>query len=80
LAASLLAFAPGQFLRNHGHAGAISTDIHHGGGGALALGRFGGALLPLLGGGAHALDHPLNLPGRDADAAGVQEVSFGLEI
>jgi hypothetical protein len=34
----------------------------------------------LLGGAAHALDHPLNLPGRDADAAGVQEVSFGLEI
>ena len=37
-------------------------------------------LLPVLRGTADALHDPLNLTGRDADAAGLGEVSFRLEV
>jgi len=59
----LLAFAPGQFLRNHGNTGAIGADIHDGNRSALAFGGLGLSFLPLLGGLPDALDHTLDLAG-----------------
>lgn len=76
----LLAFAPGQFLRDHRYAGAIGADIQNGNRTALALVRSNWPFLPLLGGAANALDYPLDLAGRNADTSGLLEVALGFEI
>ena len=75
-----LAFAASQFFWDHRHAGAIGADIPDGPRRALALARCDGPLRPLLGGTAHALNHPLNLAGRPREAAGLVPVPLGLEV
>ena len=47
---------------------------------AVAAARLGRPLLPTLRITAHPLHHPLNLPGRDWDAAGLLQVTLGFEI
>ncbi len=76
LAVGLLAAPPHQFLRHHGHTGAIGTDIHHG---RIAPGWLRGPSLPNLGAAAYPLDHPLNLPRRYIDAAGLLQMPLGFE-
>ena len=79
-AIGLLGLASSQFLRNHRHPGAISTHIHDGGLGSLALAWFCRPFLPLLGGATDPLNYPLDLTGRDRYTAGLFQMPLGFEI
>jgi hypothetical protein len=80
LAVGLLASTPLQLLRNHRHARAIGAQIDHRRIAALALVGLCRPLLPLLGGITDALNHPLNLTGRNADTTGLFEVPLGFKV
>ena len=70
-AIGLFAFASGQFFFAHGQVGGVAAHIHDRRGA-----RFGLAIAfgPSLRGRADALNGPLDLPRRDFDAAGFQQV------
>jgi len=73
-AVGLLAAPSFQLLGHHRHARAIGAHIENGRVGGAGLGF---AFLPGLGAGAHALNHALNLPRRNGDAAGPLQMLLG---
>jgi hypothetical protein len=76
-AVGLFAFASGQFLAAHGHAGAVGADIHDWG---AAKARLRLPLLPRLGVGSNPLRHALDLTGRNLNAARLGQMLLGLLI
>ncbi len=76
-AIGLFAPTPFQLRRHHRHAGSVGADIEDR---RRTGARLGGPFLPLLGGASHALDHPLNLAGRNDNAASLLQMPLGLQI
>ena len=79
-AIGLLALASEQLFRDHRYARTIGAQINHGRIAALAFAGLCGAFLPLLRGRTNALNHPLNLTGRNANPPGLFQVPFGFEV
>jgi len=76
-AIALFSAPPFQLFRDHGHSRTVGAHIHDR---SIAGTGVGWTLLPFLRTLPHALDHALNLPGRDGDAAGLGQVPLGFEI
>ena len=77
---ALFAASPLQFFRDHRHAGSIPAGIEDRNGAMVTGSRVGQSFLPTLRLLADPLHHPLNLPGRYLDAAGLLQVSLGFEV
>ena len=69
-----------QFLLAHGHARSVAAEIHDGGRWSAGQRHQGLALLPGLRAGTHALDQPLDLAGRNRNAASVFQMLLGLLV
>ena len=79
-AIGLLTRSSFQFFFAHGNSGGVATHIQNGRGLGAGQRQQRLALLPLLGGGPHALDQPLNLAAVHLDASGVAQMLLGFLI
>ena len=74
-AVGLLAFAPGQFFRAHGHARAVARHIH-----ARSFGLFLPGLEPGSHGRGHFAHQTLDLPVADLDPGKLEEILAGFRV